>query len=479
MMGHKSKEPRLWSYNVNLERRVRADHPLRQIQRLVDLGFVYGEVKGCYGTRGNVSVDPVVILKMMLLLFLYDVRSERELMRTIPERMDWLWFLGYGLDDEVPDHSVLSKARSRWGTALFEGLFQRVLGLCVAAGLVGAEKLHLDASLVRADASKNSIKELPAEVVEKMRQAMGRLDEPDLAGFRAPAGTVNATRVSTTDPGATLAKQTGEKAVPSYKNHRGVDDRAGVITAVATTTGVVDEAGLLPSLLAQHQERLGRLPQTAVADGKYGTAQNYAECQRLGVRPHMADLAATQKDHPNRGGIFPPERFRHDPRRDVMICPAGKELHRRKSPTERGEDRYAAGWGQCGACPLREQCTRAKRGRTIRRHPQQRSLDLARQQAASPEARLDRRRRQHLQERNFADAANNHGFKRARWRGLWRQRIQDLLIATLQNLRILLRSNPAGPAPSLALALERFSAALARLGRPWGHRRPFAALSRI
>lgn len=479
MMGHQSNEPRLWSYNVNLERRVRADHPLRQIERLVDLSFVYREVEGCYGSKGNVSVDPVVILKMMLLLFLYDVRSERELMRTIPERLDWLWFLGYGLDDEVPDHSVLSKARRRWGTGLFERLFERVLGLCVAAGLVGAEKLHLDASLVRADASKGSIKELPPEVVEKMREAMGRLDEPGSAGFRAPAGTVNATHVSTTDPEATLARREGEKAVPSYKNHRGVDDRAGVITAVATTTGIVDEAGLLPGLLAQHRERLGRLPQTAVADGKYGTVENYAECQRLGVRPHMADLSATQKNHPRGEGIFPPERFRHDPRRDVLICPAGKELHRRKSPTERGEDRYAAGSAQCAACPLRGQCTRAKRGRTIRRHPRQRLLDLAREQAASPEARLDRRRRQHLQERNFADAANNHGFKRARWRGLWRQRIQDLLIATLQNLRILLRSNPAGPALSLALALERLSAALARLGRLWPHRRHFAAFGPI
>ena len=468
-MGRQSKQPRLWSYHVNLDRRVRADHPLRQVEKLVDFGFVYREVKGRYGAKGNVSVDPVVILKMMLLLFLFDVPSERELMRTIPERLDWLWFLGYGLDEEVPDHSVLSKARRRWGTKLFERLFEKVLSGCVDAGLVGGEKLHLDASLVRADASKNSIKELPASVVRKMRKAMGRLDEPEPAQTQAPAEGTNATHVSATDPDSTLVRHGGGKAVPSYKNHRGVDDKAGVITAVATTTGAVDDGHQLPELLAQHRERLGHLPKTAVGDSKFGTMENYTECQKLGVRTHMADLAATQKNNPRRKAIFPPERFGYHRRRDVFICPAGKQLYRRKFYTNRGHYEYMARAGVCAACRLRSQCTRSKLGRTLKRHPDQQLLDRARRQAASRAAKLDRRRRQHLQERNFADAANNHGFKRARWRGLWRQRIQDLLIATLQNLRILIRNNSAILAQSLTRLLNRFAAMLALLlppGRP-------------
>lgn len=461
MMGRQSKQPRLWSYNVNLDRRVRADHPLRQVERLVDFGFVYREVKGRYGSRGNVSVDPVVILKMMLLLFLYDVRSERELMRTIPERLDWLWFLGYGMDDGVPDHSVLSKARRRWGTKLFERLFEEVLRLCIGAGLTDGEKLLVGASFVRADASKNSIKELPAATVRRMREAMARLDEREPAGPADQTGGTNATHVSTTDPDATLARHTGGKAVPAYKNHRGIDDRAGVITAVSTTTGAVNEAHELPNLLGQHRERMGQLPKAVVADSKYGTAENYTECQKLGVRTHMADLAATHTNHPRREGIFPPGRFRYDRRRDLFICPAGKELYRRKFYTDRGHYEYIARAGACAACRLRLGCTRAKLGRTLKRHPDQQLLDRARKQAAGPAARLDRRRRQHLQERNFADAANNHGFKRARWRGLWRQRIQDLLIATLQNLRILIRSQSAALAQSLTRLLNRIAALLA------------------
>ena len=123
MMGEQKSEPQLFNYAVNLEKRVRADHPLRRVKAAIDFSFVRGEVARCYGKNGNESVDPEVIMKMMFLLFFDDVASERELMKVIAERLDYLWFLGYGLEDEIPDHSVLSKARARWGQEVFERLF--------------------------------------------------------------------------------------------------------------------------------------------------------------------------------------------------------------------------------------------------------------------------------------------------------------------------------------------------------------------
>jgi transposase len=111
MMGRHEGQKELFSYEVNLDRRVRADHPLRAIQAAVDFSFVRQEVADCYGYNGNESIDPEVILKLMFVLFFDNVKSERELMRMLPERLDYLWFLGFGLDDEIPDHSVLSKAR--------------------------------------------------------------------------------------------------------------------------------------------------------------------------------------------------------------------------------------------------------------------------------------------------------------------------------------------------------------------------------
>src|SRR3974390_3053062 len=116
MMGFQDQpQSTMFDYSVNLDKRVRSNHPLRKVNELIDFTFVYDEVKNCYGNNGNESVPPPVILKLMLLLVFYNVRSERELMDTLPERIDWLWFLGYDLDSDIPDHSVLSKARQKRG----------------------------------------------------------------------------------------------------------------------------------------------------------------------------------------------------------------------------------------------------------------------------------------------------------------------------------------------------------------------------
>src|SRR4026208_92875 len=158
MMGRDQLPQRSLFYTgINLDKRVRSDHVLRKVSRLVDFDFVYGEVEKRYGDNGNVSVAPPLIVKLMLLLVLYNVRSERELMATLPERLDWLWFLGLDLDSEIPDHSVLSKARKRWGVELFQSFFERIVWQCVEAGLVDGSKLFCDSSLVQADASCNSI----------------------------------------------------------------------------------------------------------------------------------------------------------------------------------------------------------------------------------------------------------------------------------------------------------------------------------
>ena len=158
MMGRdKPPQRSLFYTGINLDKRVRDDHVLRKVSRLVDFDFVYGEVEKRYGYNGNVSVAPPLIVKLMLLLVLYNVRSERELVATLPERLDWLWFLGLDLDSEIPDHSVLSKARKRWGVELFQSFFERIVWQCVEAGLVDGSKLFCDSSLVQADASCNSI----------------------------------------------------------------------------------------------------------------------------------------------------------------------------------------------------------------------------------------------------------------------------------------------------------------------------------
>src|SRR5881392_2544695 len=236
MMGEQKSEPQLFNYAVNLEKRVRANHPLRQIKSTIYFGFVREEVAHCYGEKGNVSVDPVAILKMMFLLFFDDVPSERELMKIIAERLDYLWFLDYGLEEKIPDHSVLSKARARWGKEVLESLFVRTVAQCVEAGLVDGSKLHVDASLVDADAAKESVIKGTPELITALKRAY-RATESKLEESSTP-GTyqaVNDRMISKSDPDAALVRKGGGDSRPRYQNHRVIDDQKGVVTSMAPT----------------------------------------------------------------------------------------------------------------------------------------------------------------------------------------------------------------------------------------------------
>ena len=449
----------LFLYNVNLDKRVRPDHPLRRVAQTIDFTFVRAEVARFYGKKGNVSVDPVVILKMMFLLFYDEIASERELMAIIPERLDYLWFLGYGLNDDIPNHSVLSKARKRWGKEVFESFFVRTVLQCVEAGLVDGKKIHVDSSLVDANASKDSVVKGCPELIAALKKAYGA-QESKLENTSTPEGyeAINDRMVSTTDPDAPVVRKNGDSARPRYHQHRAVDDAQGVITAVETTPGTIAENSRLMDLVQQHQTNTQCAVQTVVADHKYGTTENYVACQQQGIRTHLGDVLRKQNHDHHRAGIFPDSAFTYQPESNTYLCPAGQVMKPRRVHPQKRTWEYHLNKHICGACPLRPQCTRAVHGRTIQRHEHQQLLEQAREQAHSAAARRDRQRRQILSEQSFGDAANNHGFKRARWRRLWRQQIQDWLIAAIQNIRLMLRKMGRGPekaAAAIALTVQK------------------------
>src|SRR6266436_4775059 len=469
MMGTQKSEPQLFHYAVNLEKRVRANHPLRQIKAAIDFSFVREEVAHCYGRNGNESVPPEGILKMMFLLFFDDIKSERELMEVIGERLDYLWFLDYGLDEKIPDHSVLSKARARWGKEVFESLFVRTVAQCVEAGLVDGNKLHVDASLVDADAAKESVIKGAPPLIAALKRAYAAT-ESKLEETSTPENyqAVNDRMMSQSDPDAAMVRKGSGDSRPRYQHHRAIDDAKGVITAVEATPGSIAENKKLMDLVDQHEKNTRCQVQTVVADHKYGTSQNYVACQARGITTHMGDIAS--KAHNGRDqGIFGDEAFTYDPVSDVYRCPAGQTLKPRRVHAIRRTLEYKATARVCGACVLRAQCTRSHHGRTVQRHEKQAVLDVARIQAHSTSARRNRKRRQHLVECSFADAANNHHFKRARWRRLWRQQIQDYLIASIQNVRILLthqtpkRSAAAAVFPPVILTKSLLRGRIARL----------------
>jgi len=446
MMGREQQnQPQLFYPGFNLEKRVRQNHPLRRVNELLDLTFIYNEVRDLYGYNGNVSIPPPEILKMMLLLVFYNVRSERELMDTLPERLDWLWFMGYDIDTKIPDHSVLSKARQRWGVEIFRTLFERVVWQCVEAGLVDGTKIFMDSSLIEADASNNSVvdrQSLKRYLNESYLRLEERLedksDDDDGGEGGGGSGEINQRYISTTDPEASVVRHGKGRSKLKYKTHRAIDSANGVITATEATNGGVNEAHRLTELVDQHQENTHRGSKVVVADSMYGTKDNYLRCYDLGIKAHIPDLKKKQDRGKRRSDIFPMESFIYNEDTDTYICPQGKRLKRRTKHGGRGSSDYGASKKACRDCPVRTQCTTSKTGRTINRDDRQDELDRMRAEARSAESKLDISTRQHFMERSFAEG-KRYGLKRARWRKLWRVRIQDYMIAMVQNLNIMVR----------------------------------------
>ncbi len=441
MMGEQTGlQPKIFYPHLNLEQRVPRTHLLRRIQEQIDFNFVYGEVRDTYGSKGNVSIPPPVILKMMLVLVLYNVRSERELMETIPMRLDWLWFLGYDIDSEVPDHSVLSKARARWGVEAFQRFFERVVWQCVEAGLVDGSKIFVDSSLVDANASNNSVidtRSLKVQLQEGYKELEARLEEKS-EGADSIRRYVkeNSRYISTTDLDAAIVNR--GKPRLSYQVHRAVDGRSEVITAMETTPGDVNEAHEMIPLLESHHLHTGIKAETVVADSKYGTVENFLACHDRGVEAHIPDLKEFTSKRIEKLKIFTEERFEYDGESDTYRCPAGNRLKPRSLHKNRQSKDYAASQKACAACSFRKQCTRNKSGRTIKRHLRQEELDRMREASRSARAKRDIKMRQHLMERSYA-RGTWYGFDRARWRRLWRVQIQEYLIAAVQNIQVLLR----------------------------------------
>ena len=257
MMGKPNQlKPKLFYHGVSLDRRMPQEHPLRKIKQLVDFNFIRSKVANLYGTRGNESVDPAVILKLMFLLFYENIKSERALTSQFPLRLDWLWFCCYDLDEKTPDHSVISKARRRWGLEVFTEFFENILTQCVDIGLVDGETIHVDSSTIDANASRDTLR-------CQLRVVGHDLYEELEDNAESPQKLEK--RISTTDPDARLGKKYG-KTTLGYKDHRSVDDKHGIVTATVTTPANVHDGKVLTEVITKHQASTGIKVKAAVTD---------------------------------------------------------------------------------------------------------------------------------------------------------------------------------------------------------------------
>ena len=311
MMGRREFSEKLY-YQLSLDKLVPPDHLLRRIAAAVDFSFVRHLCRPYYSHTGQPSVDPVVLLKMLLVGYLYGITSERRLAQEVGLHLAYRWFLGYDFDEPTPDHSVLSKARSRFGPSVFEEFFCRSIDLCREAGLVSEDSpVYVDSTLIRAAASVDSLVQRdqlvrpPLSVEEYLRRLYQENDPeeedpPKDEGDSASSGPAepgdetkpssrqlarpNQELQSRTDPEATLVNRPEFGRHLAYKAHVAVAGKRGqVITAAVATTGAAADEHLLGEVLWQHR-RLSKLgvPEV-VADAKYGTTDNFLYLGQLGI----------------------------------------------------------------------------------------------------------------------------------------------------------------------------------------------------
>ncbi len=434
MMGKSQQlEPKLFYHGLSLERRIPPDHPLRRIQQVVDFTFIRSQVTDLYGCCGHASVDPVVLLKLMFLLFYENVKSERRLMAQLPMRLDWLWFCGYDIDDPTPDHSVLSKARRRWGGEVFSTFFETILTHCVQAGLVDGEMIHVDASMIDGNASKDSLRCQVRLVGRQLYDQLEQASEPDETLEK---------RVSATDSDARLGKKYGRTTL-GFKDHRAVDDKEGIVTATVTTPANVTDDKVLTDVIEQHQQTTGKEVKTVVADKAYGTGENYKSLHEQGITPCISHQQHNSRCHPD----FNHDRFIYDAEQDCYLCPAGQRLPRHQEKPRENSIIYRADRQTCQSCPHFGKCVSSQQfGRQIRRNINTEYIDWADGCWSQHERKRLMARRKYKAEGSFADAANNHGFKRCRLRGIEKATMQNQMIAAIQNLRKLLCATGQKPA---------------------------------
>jgi transposase len=433
MMGKSNKiEPKLFYHGISLERRIPQDHPLRRVKKCIDFTFARSVVEGLYGKNGNESIDPSVILKLMFLLFYENIKSERALASQLPLRLDWLWFCDYDIDETTPNHSVISKARRRWGLDVFARFFENILCQCIEAGLVDGRTIHIDSSTIAANASKERLRPKLELFGEQFYQ---QLDSQIVKQAKLNADKTG-TKVTQVDPDARLYTKNG-KTILGYKEHRVVDDGNGIITATITTSANVHDDKVLSKAVEEHIENTGIKPDKAVADKGYGFAANYIYLHDNDILPCIPH----RNFDVNKRGKINRSEFTYDQQNDCYICPAGQQLHRydHHKPYRNNSYRYRAKYDACRQCRLVDRCLSSKtNGRQVVRNIDDEYIEWADRCLSRHERHRLLGRRKYRAEGSFADASNNHGYKRARWRGIAKMQIQNLMIAAVQNIRKLL-----------------------------------------
>lgn len=436
MMGHRQIEQAALFYEFSLERHIPADHLLRSIDRFVEFEDLRRELAPFYSNIGRPSIDPELMIRMLLVGYCFGIRSERRLCDEVHLNLAYRWFCRLGLDGAVPDHSTFSKNRhGRFRESdLFRRVFETVLRRCIRERLVGGEGFAVDASLIKADANRQKgiegNKGLPPEAAGRaIDEYLAVLDD---AAFGA-ATEVTPKFVSPSDPAARWTGAHGGQAFFAYSTNYLIDVENAIIVDVEATTAIRQAEVLAAKRMVQRSlERFDLYPSRVLGDSAYGSAEMLGWLlYEHGIEPHVTVFDKSARTD----GTFSREDFIYDQAEDVYRCPDGKTLT--TTGTLVNDDAtilYRARKHDCQACSLRSRCCPNTPARKVPRSIYEGARDLAREIARSWEGRTSRRLRKKI-EMLFAHLKRILKLDRLRLRGPNGARDEFTLAATAQNLR--------------------------------------------
>ena len=435
-------------YYFRLEDQVPENHLLRLIDQHISFEFVREQLKDSYSENGRPSIDPELLLRILLVGYLYGITSERKLVEELRMHLAWRWFTGLGFDQEIPHHSTFSKNRhGRFQESkLFEQLFEQIVKQCVEVGLVQGMHLSVDGSFVEANASKES--RIPreqlaeaAQVNQTVRQYLVELEQQN--PIEEPVHQQD--QVSTTDPDSTYATKGGTPARLGYYDNYLVDNPSCVIVGVqATAARMSQETVAAQDMLTRFAQWQGEVPSSLGADATYGNGEFLQWLLDRGITPYMRTRdSALRKNNPGYGA----ERFTYLPESNSYLCPAGEQLNYVGLNVRNQAHAYIGSAKRCGACSQKSQCT-SGRYKYLAIHVHEPARQRARELANTPEFANAQRQRKKV-EALFAELKNLIGLRRLRLRRLRFVREQFFLAAAAPNIKRLVRFLDQRPQPIL------------------------------
>ena len=423
---------------VTMESLMPEKHFLRDLERLVDFSFVYDKVAELYSNTGRRSVDPVVIVKMMLLGYLYGIDSERRLEQEVQVNIAYRWFLGINLDEPVPDHSTFSQLRRRKfnGTTLFEDIFEQVVRLCIEKGLIAGKLLLTDSTHVRANARNDlyetiTVADEPSAYLQRLNEqavAEGLLKE-DYKEKQTPK--TKEIKISTTDPESGYMHRPGKPNGFHYLSHQTCDGEHGLITDVFVTPGNINDRSVHSERIKTQIDKYGFETEAVCADKGYDSSEIHADMYERGIQTYIPRQKVNTDEE-----RFQPSDYKYDEKEDVYYCPRGCRIEYGNYNPQRAGKAYYSKVKDCTNCPHKAKCIGENcKKKTILRNFNQAAYEIQCSENDTPEYYAAMRLRQIWCEGNFSHQKANHNLKRVRTRGLGKASMHCLLSATALNLK--------------------------------------------